>query len=472
MKPKSGAWGIAGSALLLLVMGILTGGLYFYAFCALGLAILALDYLYCAWLTADLQRNLRVQRSCRPAELLLGSKVAVTYHLNYSGRRGRRLEYEQPTDRNLRVSVPSAPFDLDPGAHDLTLTLTPLLRGRYVIQNLRMTTGSLLFCNTVIAGGDDEIRVYTMLGRALTRASDRSVRRYSLGAETIQPGSGPDFARIRDFVPGDSTKHIDWARSSRSGTLVVKDFEDVRSMPLFLLLDVDPSMETGDPRSELEAAVELATMLAVSATLDNERAGLACFSNSNLVAYVPLSGGQEHVARLRQTLASVKTVKSEKVPRPEAADVRQAAVARRAFNKSEGHEALDAVIEETVREHTFNIREDGFVRAISRAAKSAGTPCNIVVITNRSMGMDSLANGIRVARYYGHNVSVALTPHVWYEPGEDADAEDVYRQYRESRETVARLQSLRVRVIELSAAESPSEALTVGKVRNVMRRMK
>jgi hypothetical protein len=62
-------------------------------------------------------------------------------------------------------------------------------------------------------------------------------------------------------------------------------------------------------------------------------------------------------------------------------------------------------------------------------------------------------------------VTVALTPHIWYEPPEGVDAERYYRKYREAADSIACLRSQKVAVVELSAAEGPEEALRTGQVR-------
>lgn len=469
MESKSGAPGIAGASIALLVLGTVTGGGYFFAFGAAGLAIVAVDGLYCVWRAADLERNLRVRRSISRSELLLGSKLHITYRFDYAGRKGHRLQIEQLASPFLEDGEPRRTFDMRPGASELTFTVIPVRRGVHILGGLRMAAESLLFRNTVVACGDEQVLVYTLPGRTPVRASDpRALPIYILARRT-QPGSGPDFAGMRDFSPGGNVKHIDWARSTRSRTLVAKDFEDTCPLPLFLLLDVDASMETGKPKTELDSAVKLVTMLAVSAMQDNERVGLVCFSRSDITAWLPPAGGQEHTTRFRKILACARGVKDVKAPRTSEASIRQASAALQVLEKGAGPIAANAVIEEAIGRFTFNVREDGFIKAISRAAQSAGAPCNIAVITNLSMGIDSLVSGVCRARYAGHHISIILTPHVRYDSGEDTSAREVLEAHRESREAIRRLRSMGVQVIELGAFDAPAEVLAPGKLRNIKR---
>lgn len=472
MRPKAGALGIAGSSVALLALGVFTDGVYFFAFCAVTLIILAVDGLHCVGRIAVLQRNLRVQRSLSRSELLLGSRLTITYHFDFTGWKGCRLQCLQLTGPFLEADEPSKTFDLKPGASELTFTMTPHRRGTHAVRGLRMTTETLLFRSTVRACGDAGVVAYTLLGRGLARASDPATLPISILARRIQPGTGPDFAGVRDFSPGDSMKNIDWARSTRSGTLIVRDFEDVCPIPLFLLMDVDASMEADKPRTELDAAVKIATMLAVSAMQDNERVGLGCFSRSDITVWMPLAGGQEHTTQLRKTLSSLKGVTAAKAPRPAGASIGQASVALQVLGKGTEPAAACSVIEEAINQFMFNVREDGFIKAISRAARATSGPCNFIIITSLSMGIDSLANGVRIARHFGHHVSIILTPDVWYENGEEVNVREGSQIYQESRDAMKRLQSMGIQVIELRQAEAPANVLTLGKLRKIKRRMR
>ncbi|MGE5403254.1 MAG: DUF58 domain-containing protein [Candidatus Doudnabacteria bacterium] len=470
MELKSGALGITGASIALLVLGAFTGGRFFFAFGAAGLAIVAADGLYYLWQAADLERNLRVRRSLSRSELLLGSRLHITYRLDYAGRKGRRLQIEQPASRFLMDGEPRRTFRMRPGTSELTFTVMPVRRGTHIVDGLRMATESLLFRSTVVACGNEQVLVYTMIGRTPARASDPGALPIYILAQRTQSCFGPDFCGMRDFFPGCNIKHIDWARSARSGTLVAKKFEDTCPLPLFLLLDVDASMETGKPKTELDSAVKLATMLAVSAMQDDEHVGLACFSRSGITVWLPPAGGQEHTARLRKILASAMGVKDIKTPRASEASIRQASAALQVLGKGAGPVAANAVIEEAIGRFMFNVREDGFIKAISQAAQSAGAPCNIAVITNLSMGIDSLASGARIARYSGHHVSVILTPHIWYDSGEGAGAGVALQPYCESRDAMKRLRSMGMQVIEPSAVDAQAEVLTPGKLRNIKKR--
>jgi uncharacterized protein (DUF58 family) len=468
MELKSGATALSAASLLFLALAALTGGIVFYAAFAAAAIAFAVDFCRYASAWYSLTKKLRVDRLLSRTDLLLGSSLTVTYGLDYSGRRAILLQCRQPVDQTMDVKEDAIGIDLLPGRQELTFTITPASRGKYVIGRLHMGFESFFFRGTLAAGAGDTITVYPPITVRPGRTAGRSSGRLA-GGEAIREGSGTDFSRLREYTPGDSIRHVDWARTSKYGDLVVKDFEDVRSMPVFLLIDVDSSMETKAARNELDSAIDLATVLSGRVLLENERIGAACFSSSDVTAFLPLAGGQPQMARLRQFLASAQAVRGTVEPREGGPALQDAMAARKAFGKGAGLEAFGDLMDEAIRQFTVNVKEDGLIKAIFKVSRASGVPCHIIIATNLSMGLSSLLNGIRIARYYGHNVTVALTPHIWYEPPEGLDAERYYRKYREAADNIACLRSQKVEVVELSAAERPEEALRSDRGRRSVR---
>jgi len=80
--------------------------------------------------------------------------------------------------------------------------------------------------------------------------------------EAFAKGRGHDLYSIRDMVPSDSARHVDWKASARSGTFKVREFarEDERRLQLVLDPRIGPPNETAV--AQFEAAVELCACLA------------------------------------------------------------------------------------------------------------------------------------------------------------------------------------------------------------------
>jgi uncharacterized protein (DUF58 family) len=84
-------------------------------------------------------------------------------------------------------------------------------------------------------------------------------------AETLHErrgaGAGYDYLGTRDYRAGDSMRVVHWRSSARRGELVVKEFEEEKSAPVAILVDVSKdSGARGD--SSLDAAARVAATIA------------------------------------------------------------------------------------------------------------------------------------------------------------------------------------------------------------------
>ncbi|MBP5287441.1 MAG: DUF58 domain-containing protein [Elusimicrobiales bacterium] len=124
--------------------------------------------------------------------------------------------------------------------------------------------------------------------------------------QSIFKGRGVEFADVREYIPGDDIRTIDWNVSARSASskIFVKNFIEERELTLLILCDISASQQfgsSGKPKSE--AAAELAAMFAFSALKNSDKTGLLLFSDRTEL-YIPPRKGQNHCLRIiRELLA-------------------------------------------------------------------------------------------------------------------------------------------------------------------------
>jgi uncharacterized protein (DUF58 family) len=122
----------------------------------------------------------------------------------------------------------------------------------------------------------------------------------SMGGEyhSVFKGRGMDFDEVREYVPGDEVRTIDWNVTARSGRPFVKKFTEERELTILLLVDVSASGNFGSTsQSKREMAAELASVLAFSAIRNNDKVGLILFSD-HIEQYIPPKKGRRHVLRV------------------------------------------------------------------------------------------------------------------------------------------------------------------------------
>jgi uncharacterized protein (DUF58 family) len=117
-------------------------------------------------------------------------------------------------------------------------------------------------------------------------------------------GRGMEFSEVREYVPGDDVRTIDWNVSARMGHPFVKKFTEERELTVMMLVDASGSGLFGTARAtKMQTAAEISALLAFSAIRNNDRVGLLLFTD-RIEMFVPPRKGREHALRvLRECLA-------------------------------------------------------------------------------------------------------------------------------------------------------------------------
>ena len=111
-------------------------------------------------------------------------------------------------------------------------------------------------------------------------------------------GRGMTFSEVREYVPGDDVRSIDWNVTARTGKPHIKIFEEERELSVLILIDVSSSGVFGSKKNlKIDLGVEIAAMLSFSAIKNNDKVGLALFSEK-VEKYIPPKKGKKHVLRL------------------------------------------------------------------------------------------------------------------------------------------------------------------------------
>jgi uncharacterized protein (DUF58 family) len=107
-------------------------------------------------------------------------------------------------------------------------------------------------------------------------------------------GRGIEFSQVREYMPGDDIRTIDWNVTARTGAPHVKEFIEERDLTILLAVDVSASMAFGSVDwRKCDLAAELAAVFAFSAVENSDRIGLLLFSDS-VRAFLPPRRGRAH----------------------------------------------------------------------------------------------------------------------------------------------------------------------------------
>ncbi len=129
--------------------------------------------------------------------------------------------------------------------------------------------------------------------------TNRLVNDTMVGAYLSQfRGRGMDFEELREYMPGDDVRDIDWNVTNRMGRPFVKRFREERELAMVLAIDISASSAFGSgERTKREFATEVATTIAMSAARSSDKVALLLFTDQ-IELFVPPRKGRRHILRL------------------------------------------------------------------------------------------------------------------------------------------------------------------------------
>jgi uncharacterized protein (DUF58 family) len=123
---------------------------------------------------------------------------------------------------------------------------------------------------------------------------------------SVFKGRGMEFDEVREYVPGDEVRTIDWNVTARMGHPYVKRFVEERELTVLFLVDLSASGAFGSVRAlKNEVAAEVCAMLAFSAIKNHDKVGLIIFTE-HVELYIPPKKGTRHVLRVVREMLHFK----------------------------------------------------------------------------------------------------------------------------------------------------------------------
>ena len=297
---------IAGLLALFGVLGFWTSG---------GLDVMLLAdaaLILLIWLDATLAQTVAVTREPLPA-LSVGHTGEVTYRWTNPSRRRARLRVREVRPEILGGAQPPRSVAIPPGsATRETVPVVPLRRGRETAG----TGGFVLDSLGPLGLGRHrtrlplpwEVVVYPPLVSVRLRASVADALRRDAGTKPIrQLGEGRLFESLREWVPGDEIRHIDWKATARRGKVITRQYEAERRQQVLLVLDTGRLM-TADVAAgvaRLDFAVQAALELAYAAAQHDDNVGIMTFADG-VQHFVAPERGRTGIRRVLDVLAEVE----------------------------------------------------------------------------------------------------------------------------------------------------------------------
>jgi uncharacterized protein (DUF58 family) len=273
----------------------------------------ALDVLWIAALLLDAlaapaPRTLAVTREA-PAAFGVARAAVVRYRWRHRARWRITLEVREQLPAPLGgADAPTRRLLVPPGEGlDERLELVPVRRGvgtgGAIAVRVRGPFGLAWRQASVVLPWS--ATVYPSAPDAPLRALPLQVtRRREAGLRAIRrPGEGRLFEGLRDWVPGDETRIIDWKATARRGKTIARQYEDERRQQVLIVIDAGRLLTAEvNGVARLESVISAALQLGRAAVEHDDNVGLMVFADV-VQRYVAPARGRRALRAVLEGLA-------------------------------------------------------------------------------------------------------------------------------------------------------------------------
>ena len=282
------------------------------------LILIVADAAWVALLIADGVRLSRfrsadiiVRRDASPA-FSLGRALPVALVWRNAGGRPLALRVREEVASNVILGAPrERHLDLPAGGVlREELEVRPLRRGKEVAGRLHVRVrGPLgLVWRRETIQLPWTVTVYpNLVGASLRALPSQARRQREAGQRNVRRlGEGRIFESLREWVPGDDTRTIDWKATARRGKTMARQYEDERRQQVLIVIDAGRMLTAEvDGTARLEAVAEAALHLAYSAVAHDDNVGLMAFADE-VQLFVPPARGRRALRAVLDGLASIE----------------------------------------------------------------------------------------------------------------------------------------------------------------------
>ena len=246
------------------------------------------------------------------ANVYKGDDVIVELTIsNNSYRRTQQLEVfdNVPHEMKMRQGINQMRMNLGPGqSARIKYRVRCPLRGHYTLGpvSVRYRNVFNLFANESKVQDRTDITVFPQV-REIEEALLRSdVPKMYTGATTLKtPGPGMEFYSLREYLPGDAFRSINWKAFARTGELMVNEKTRDAVTDVFIILDTRDVSRIG---TVLKNPLEMGTIAAASISnyFIRRRDSVALVTYGDRMDYLSPETGDNQGYKVLSNLAAVR----------------------------------------------------------------------------------------------------------------------------------------------------------------------
>jgi len=356
------------------------------------------------------------------------------------------LSHTDSAARRLRL-------DADASEASTTFTISVPVAGYFEFQQPTVTVlGSLGLFRSMFPATPDETPSITVVPRRprnlhIGKGGDEVVSAFG-DHKTGDFGLGLEPGEVREYVPGDTARQIDWKATARSTSPHVREFEEESDRQTVLFVDHRSSMAIGSKgETKLDYLRQVALAFVDNAQANRGPIGLYTVGDAGITARHPATSTPEIYPQLQTTLhdltptATPADATHSETPAPPR-QVRQAAD-RLAATDSPFATRLQPYFEAS-QTYVQRITAQPLYKTVRTQLTTGETTISAIILTD-DQHRGEVRETVKFARKHRGDVLVFLTPTVLFEQDGLANinhAYDRYTDFEDFRRSLARLESV------------------------------
>ena len=280
-----------------------------YLFVSVGIVILS--FLFLASFLNLWMPRVTVERTTSSRNIFEDGELEISFRLRNHGLLGGFVEIydELPSQARLvRGSNYTLLYLKRQQEVSFTYTVQVPLRGHYHLGPVRLRVKDAfdLFYSERHEKALEPFSVFPRIEPLESEIlSGKNPKLYQGAMPIYSVGEGTQFYSLREFLPGDSLRKVNWKAVARTGELMVNETEREDIIDIFLLLDARGVSGLGSPTDNpLEMCCRAAATFADQLLRARNNVGLTVYGSRT--ATVHLGRGETHLHRLLTALADAK----------------------------------------------------------------------------------------------------------------------------------------------------------------------
>jgi uncharacterized protein (DUF58 family) len=230
-----------------------------------------------------------------PATIPIGEHAQAEVAMEFPS--GRKTPYSVALDVSDLALPPQIHYDdgSDP-VSTIQIPVQPKRRGLMVLETLRVRyPGRLGLLEWIVARPVQKkssvVPNTVPVRKAAIQFADRRTFRSGLKIERYR-GDGTEFESLREFIPGDEIRSINWKSSAKHRTLLARQYRAERNHQIVFAIDTGHLMSEpiGNGVPKLDHAVTTTLLMSYVSLKAGDRVGLYTF-DAKVGHYLPPKGG-------------------------------------------------------------------------------------------------------------------------------------------------------------------------------------